>query len=107
MGDGSKNSCHVHPKVTDEGRAQMSLDTKTLHAALRKLLPDMAPSVGYVEDYIRAFYLPPEDLIAWARSHPQYLMRHRMAMMTLNGVYAGLKKKEQQEVLEALTQLVE
>uniref|UniRef100_A0A7S3T4Y2 Syndetin C-terminal domain-containing protein n=1 Tax=Strombidinopsis acuminata TaxID=141414 RepID=A0A7S3T4Y2_9SPIT len=94
-------------KVTDEGRAQMSLDTKTLHAALRKLLPDMAPSVGYVEDYIRAFYLPPEDLIAWARSHPQYLMRHRMAMMTLNGVYAGLKKKEQQEVLEALTQLVE
>jgi len=30
-----------------------------------------------------------------------------MAMMTLNGVYAGLKKKEQQEVLEALTQLVE
>jgi hypothetical protein len=38
----------------------MSLDAKTLHAALRKLLPDMAPSISYVEDYIRAFYLPPQ-----------------------------------------------
>ncbi|EOD23813.1 hypothetical protein EMIHUDRAFT_239051 [Emiliania huxleyi CCMP1516] len=59
-------------KASDEGRAQMSLDVKTLQAALRKLLPEMAPSMAHVEDYLRALYLPPQELLAWARAHPQY-----------------------------------
>ena len=50
-------------KASDEGRAQMSLDVKTLQAALRKLLPEMAPSMAHVEDYLRALYLPPQELL--------------------------------------------
>jgi len=83
-------------KASDEGRAQMSLDVKTLQAALRKLLPEMAPSMAHVEDYLRALYLPPQELLAWARAHPQYSVRHRTALVALNGVSSGLKKREQQ-----------
>jgi len=89
-------------KASDEGRAQMSLDVKTLQAALRKLLPEMAPSMAHVEDYLRALYLPPQELLAWARAHPQYSVRHRTALVALNGVSSGLKKREQQDLLDSL-----
>jgi len=34
-------------------------------------------------------------------------VRHRTALVSLNGVSAGLKKKEQQELLEGLARPVE
>ena len=48
-------------KVSDEGRALMSLDVKTLQAGLRKLLAELPP-MPYVENYIRALYLPSEQV---------------------------------------------
>ena len=50
-------------KVSDEGRALMSLDVKTLQAGLRKLLAELPP-MPYVENYIRALYLPSEQVRA-------------------------------------------
>ena len=52
--------------------------------------------MAHVEDYLRALYLPPQELLAWARAHPQYSVRHRTALVALNGVSSGLKKREQQ-----------
>ena len=58
-------------KVSDEGRALMSLDVHTLQAALRKLLPAQELPMGFVDNYIKAFYLPPEQATPTACATPR------------------------------------
>jgi len=94
-------------KCSDEGRALMSLDVKTLQAGLRKLLPGQALKMDFVDNYIRAFYLPPEQLLDWARLHPEYSVKQLTGLVSVIGVGAHLKKKEQQELIASLQEAVE
>lgn len=59
-----------------QGRALISLDVTTLHAALRTLLPDQPLPMDFVDNYLKAFYLPPEQILDWAKAHPEYAVRH-------------------------------
>ena len=54
-------------KCSDEGRALMSLDVKTLQAGCRSLLPGQPLPMEYVDNYIRALYLPSDQILEWAQ----------------------------------------
>lgn len=83
-------------KCSDEGRALMSLDVTTLRAGLRKLMPGQDLPMSYVDDYIKALYLPHEQILGWAKAHPQYSPRHLTGLVTVTGAAASMRKKEQQ-----------
>ncbi|KAL3916406.1 MAG: hypothetical protein SGPRY_006832 [Prymnesium sp.] len=61
----------------------------------------------YVENYIRALYLPSDQILEWAQLHPEYSVRHLSGLVSLTGVGATLKKKEQQELLQSLQDLAD
>ena len=64
-------------KCSDEGRALMSLDVKTLQAGCRSLLPGQTLPMEYVDNYIRALYLPSDQILEWAQvAAPHAQMPH-------------------------------
>ena len=87
-------------KCTLEGRSAMSLDLQ----AVAKLLLNISPTFGedgdeagegneaddapkaankairFIDDYIKAFYIPIADLHAWSKSHPGYSHEHVLAV---------------------------
>lgn len=89
-------------RCSDEGRALISLDVTTLHAALRTLLPDQPLPTAYVDNYLKAFYLPHEHILDWAKEHPEYAVRHVSGLVAVSGAGASLKKKEHQELLASI-----
>lgn len=92
-------------KVNDEGRLHMSRDVRVLQAALdhlqrRRLLPPGPLSLEFVDTYIAALHLQPEQVLEWAQSHREYSIKHLTAVVMTAGVGSALlKKKEQQELL--------
>jgi Protein of unknown function C-terminus (DUF2451) len=80
-----------------EGRAHMTLDLASFRAGIsprsvserveslmqKNLPPNINPEVGskYVETYIKAFYYPKDDVIAWINQHwNQYKMNQVLAL---------------------------
>lgn len=61
----------------------------------------------YVDNYIRALYLPSDQILEWAQLHPEYSVRHLSGLVSLTGVGATLKKKEHHELLQSLQGLGE
>jgi len=92
-------------KCSDEGRALMSLDVKTLQAALHKLFPALLLPMGYVDSYIKAFYLPPDHILEWARAHPEYSVRHLTGLVSVTGGGAQMKRRDQERLIQALLEL--
>jgi hypothetical protein len=76
-----------------------------LQAGLHKLLPDQPLPMDYVDNYIRALYLPADQILDWAQLHPEYSVRHLSGLVSLTGMGAQMKKKEQQELIQSLHEL--
>ncbi len=86
-------------KCTLEGRSAMSLDLQAVAKLLLKISPTFREKVGqtdkgddaheaankairFIDDYIKAFYIPIADLHAWSKSHPDYSREHVLALAT-------------------------
>ena len=61
--------------------------------------------MDYVDVYIKAFYLQPDELLQWARSHPEYTVRHLTGLVSVSGMGAQLKKNEQQKLIASLQEV--
>ena len=51
---------------------------------------------SYGDNYIRAFYLPSEQILQWARAHPEYTAEMLKGVLNVSG--AALSKRDQQEL---------
>lgn len=81
-------------KISNEGRAMMTIDVQTLQAGLRRLLaPGQPLPMEFAFTYIKAFYLGAEDILEWSRAHPEYSVRHLSGLVALTGVNTQAKKK--------------
>ncbi len=90
-------------KCTLEGRSAMSLDLQAVSKLLLKTSPTFGEEAGnegeekendvahgfreaankairFIDDYIKAFYIPIKDLHAWSTSHPDYSREHVLAL---------------------------
>tara|TARA_B110001452_G_scaffold131204_1_gene109010 strand:- start:153 stop:560 length:408 start_codon:yes stop_codon:yes gene_type:complete len=43
--------------------------------------------------FIKAFYLPADDILEWARAHPEYSVKHLSGLVAVTGVNTMAKKK--------------
>jgi hypothetical protein len=85
-------------KCSSEGRAMMSLDLFSLHEGLNSVHLCRPPrGKHYVDDYLRTFYLPEDDLLQWVREHWQsYAYRHIHGLLsqTLSSMLNNKKFKD-------------
>jgi hypothetical protein len=95
-------------KCNNEGRALMSLDLKIFTHSLQNLInntglrpPPNMGSVALVENYIKAFYLPPSELVVFSKDHPEYSSRQIQAVLACNPGNT-MKKKQRQEICAVL-----
>ena len=58
----------------------------------------------YVDNYVKAFYQPHNELVVFAKNHPEYTSKQISAVLTCN-VNSNLKKKQRQDLLNALEDL--
>jgi len=82
-------------KCTLEGRSGMSLDLQAVRHALGRLCPPAAESgaLRLVDDYIKAFYIPLQDLPTWAAVHSQYSSKQVLALAGCIAESSGLSKR--------------
>ena len=90
-------------KCTNEGRALMSLDVQTLIAGLRDLRKGAPPpNLDMVSEYIRAFYLPMEDVLGWAARHPEYKVSQVVALVKSAADAQGWKRSDRKALIERI-----
>lgn len=89
-------------KCSTEGRAQMSLDFRSIVSGLAEFCPiSPLPGVSFVDEYIKAYYYPPADLIKWVKDSPQYKKSQCLAL-----VYTcDLTKKERDGLVQQMVDL--
>ena len=76
------------------GRSSCTSLNLWCQAGLRKLLaPGQPLPMEYVFTYIKAFYLPADEILEWSRAHPEYTVRHITGLVSLTGVNTQTKKK--------------
>ncbi|XP_055337389.1 syndetin-like [Paramacrobiotus metropolitanus] len=85
-------------KCTNEGRALMQLDYQQFLMKAEKLtslrpLPDR----DYVDNYIKAFYLPEDALDKWVKDHREYTLKHVVGLINHS---PSLSKKTRQRLLQ-------
>ena len=81
-------------KISNEGRAMVTIDVQTLQAGLRRLLaPGQPLPMEFAFTYIKAFYLGADDILEWSRAHPEYSVRQISGLVALTGVSTQAKKK--------------
>lgn len=80
----------------------MSLDLKTLQMGLEKLTTlRPIPKALYVENYIKAYFLPEIEVLPWCKEHPEYTLKQWQSIVHL-GVGNQMKKTSRQALLNAL-----
>jgi len=107
-------------KCTLEGRAAMSLDLQAVSKLFIKTLPSSCNGCGcpeslvkefnqsrenalrFIDDYIKGFYVPLDDLHTWAKSHPSYTAAQVRALAMCIAESSGMKKKDIAHALEEL-----
>lgn len=65
--------CSSTKKCSNSGRGLMQLDFTQFLSKLDKISPvplKGQPDREYVENYVKAYYLPEETMEEWIRSHP-------------------------------------
>uniref|UniRef100_A0A914ED59 Coiled-coil domain-containing protein 132 n=1 Tax=Acrobeloides nanus TaxID=290746 RepID=A0A914ED59_9BILA len=88
-------------KCTNEGRALMLLDFQQLigemesMAGLRPL-----PHKSYVEEYIKAYYLPESNLETWMVQHQEYTNNQLVALLNATSSFSKKAKSRLINVLE-------
>ena len=93
-------------KISNEGRANMSMDTQCLQYNL-DMIHKCRPPRGkhYVDAFIRASYMDEEDLLAWIRENWQvysYRHMHGLLSMTLSSVLRNKRFREAVVMLDEL-----
>lgn len=96
-------------KCTLEGRSAMSLDLQAVTRILQITSPKVgdhaaAPTPGaqsramnairYIDDYIKAFYVPTTEIHQWAATHPGYTKSQVLALAACIAESSGLRKKD-------------
>jgi len=64
-------------------------------------LPNISGSIGLVENFIKAFYLPPSELVVFFKDHPEYTAKQIQSILVCNSG-TTLKKKQRQEIFAVL-----
>ncbi|VDN04147.1 unnamed protein product [Thelazia callipaeda] len=87
-------------KCSNEGRALMQLDFQQLLAKLEQFVDFMAiPHKSYVENYIKAYYLPESSMESWVQQHNEYTANQ---IITLLNVATHISKKARIRIISAL-----
>ena len=97
-------------KCTIEGRAAMSLDLQMFTQGMKKFVPKgFEADVRLVDGYIKAFYVPENDLLHWAMTHREYKKQQILGLVacifdankpsSLNPLEMNKKKKALKELL--------
>uniref|UniRef100_A0A0R3RYK8 Vps54_N domain-containing protein n=1 Tax=Elaeophora elaphi TaxID=1147741 RepID=A0A0R3RYK8_9BILA len=87
-------------KCSNEGRALMQLDFQQLIAKLEQLIDFMPiPHKAYVENYIKAYYLPESSMESWILQHREYTTNQ---IITLLNVATHISKKTRTRIISAL-----
>ena len=85
----------------------MSVDLSVLTNQLKEFAPfDRLPGVEYVDNYIKAFYLPEEYLLEWISEHPEYKRSHHIALV-MQGCGATMKRKYRDEYMKKVEARIE
>ena len=87
-----------------EGRAGMSLDLSYVEKTLRPMAPASAMSaLRLVDSYIKAFYLPWEELGRWAQIHvAEYGKEKILMLIEVMAETYGVKRGIKNALLEKL-----
>ena len=90
-------------RCSNAGRAAMLMDTQAVADALAAASGGLRPLPGAapVETFVKAFYLPADDLVALARAHPELTAR-MLANVFACGLATRLPRKQRNEALAAL-----
>jgi len=91
-------------KCTTEGRAAMSLDLNVLRSQISKLSKEhlkTLPLWDYANDFIKAYYLPEDDLCKWVAEHPGYTLNHYRNIAVV-GAGAGMRSKRRERLLQRI-----
>lgn len=79
-------------KWTNEGRASMSLDMRVLQLGLERLANmKPLPHVSFVENYIKAWYVPDDLILQWLKDHPEYTKNQLLGLVN-NGPWSKQTK---------------
>jgi len=93
-------------KCNQEGRVLMALDLQNIQTLLEKLANIRpVPHVGYVEAFIKAFYLTTEETIfQWCKEHPEYTLKQWLNVVNV-GAGAQMTRKNRQTLIQQLEDL--
>jgi len=95
-------------KCTTEGRASMSLDLNVLRNQATKLAPShlkQLPLWEFVNDFVKAFYLPEDDLCKWVAEHPGYTLAQYRNVAAV-GAGASMRSKRRDRLLQRVEAVV-
>lgn len=71
-------------KCSIEGRALMQLDFQSFLIKLEQLCDlKPVPDRDYVENYIKAFYLPDNSIEKWIKDHQEYTNKHTQSLISV------------------------
>ncbi|CAF0983402.1 unnamed protein product [Adineta steineri] len=88
-------------RCSNEGRALMQLDFQQLLRRLERVIEDMKPlpHKEFVENYIKAYYLPEQSIDQWVRENIIYTTKQRTALVTM---MSHLSKKKRAQLTQYL-----
>ncbi|CAF4550005.1 unnamed protein product [Rotaria sp. Silwood1] len=88
-------------RCSNEGRALMQLDFQQLLRRLERIIEDLKPlpHKEFVENYIKAYYLPEQSIDQWIRDNTMYTIKQRMALVTM---MSHLSKKKRAQLTQHL-----
>ncbi|EFJ46296.1 hypothetical protein VOLCADRAFT_93432 [Volvox carteri f. nagariensis] len=95
-------------KCSLEGRANMSFDLSHVERQIRAMgPPNFKPTaLAIVDAYIKAFYLPWEELPHWCRTHvAQYGKQRLFTLVEVSAEFNKVKRHQKNEVLEMIEAL--
>ncbi|VDN35733.1 unnamed protein product [Gongylonema pulchrum] len=87
-------------RCSNEGRALMQLDFQQLLVKLEQIVEfSPIPHRAYVENYIKAYYLPESSMETWIQQHSEYTTNQ---IVTLLNVATHVSKKARTRIINAL-----
>ncbi|MFH4983574.1 hypothetical protein AB6A40_010283, partial [Gnathostoma spinigerum] len=92
--------CESSKRCSSEGRALMQLDLTQLVAKIEeKVGLKPVPHTAFVENYIKAYYLPESSLEQWIQQHGEYTANQ---IITLLNVATHVSRKARARIISAL-----
>uniref|UniRef100_A0A061RSJ3 Coiled-coil domain-containing protein 132-like isoform x1 n=2 Tax=Tetraselmis sp. GSL018 TaxID=582737 RepID=A0A061RSJ3_9CHLO len=89
-------------RCTVEGRAAMTLDLQGFIKGTESLSPrdvDAHSKMRIVDNYIKAFYVPEQELVHWAHTHPEYTRTQLVNLVTCIADNNKMKRKALKDLL--------